>query len=65
MWGGYPGEWEDDHPVVVANEVGTDGIFFVGWRGHSDLPEGLAICDALVMPSVDDSYPRRRSRRWP
>ena len=43
VWGGYPGEWEDDHPVVVADEVGTDGIFFVGWRGHSDLPEGLAV----------------------
>ena len=58
VWGGYPGEWEGDHPMAVADEVGTDGIFFVGWRGHSDLPEGLAICDALVMPSVDDSYPQ-------
>ena len=58
VWGGYPGEWEDDHPVAVADEVGADGIFFGGWRGHSDLPDGLAICDALVMPSVDDSYPQ-------
>jgi glycosyltransferase involved in cell wall biosynthesis len=58
VWGGHPGEWEDDHPVTVADEVGADGIFFVGWRGHSDLPDGLAICDALVMPSVDDSYPQ-------
>jgi D-inositol-3-phosphate glycosyltransferase len=58
VWGGHPGEWEDDHPVVVADEVGADGIYFVGWRGHSDLPDGLALCDALVMPSVDDSYPQ-------
>jgi D-inositol-3-phosphate glycosyltransferase len=58
VWGGYPGEWEDDHPVVVADEVGADGIYFVGWRGHSDLPDGLALCDALVMPSVNDSYPQ-------
>jgi glycosyltransferase involved in cell wall biosynthesis len=40
----------------VARQVGTEGIYFSGWRGHTDLPEGLAACDALVMPSVDDSF---------
>ena len=58
VWGGHPGEWEDEHPVTVARQVGTDGIFFAGWRGHEDLPEGLAAVDALVMPSVNDSYPQ-------
>jgi glycosyltransferase involved in cell wall biosynthesis len=58
VWGGHPGEWEGEHPVDVAAEVGTDGIFFAGWRGHDDLPEGLAAADALVMPSVNDSYPQ-------
>ncbi len=58
IWGGHPGEWEDEHPVTVARKVGTEGIFFAGWRGHQDLPEGLAACDALVMPSVNDSYPQ-------
>ena len=58
VWGGHPGEWEDHHPVSVADEVGADGIFFMGWRGHSELPEGLVICHALVLPSVDDSYPQ-------
>jgi len=56
VWGGHPGEWEGEHPVTVARQVGDDGIFFTGWRGHTDLPEGLAACDALVMPSVDDSF---------
>ena len=56
VWGGHPGEWEGEHPVTVAAEVGADGVFFAGWRGHEDLPEGLAACDALVMPSVDDSF---------
>lgn len=56
VWGGHPGEWEDEHPVPVARGVGADGIFFTGWRGHEDLPEGLAACDALVMPSVNDSF---------
>ena len=58
IWGGHPGEWEGEHPVTVAEEVGADGIYFAGWRGHDDLPEGLAACDALVVPSVDDPYPQ-------
>lgn len=58
VWGGHPGEWEGEHPVDVAAEVGADGIFFTGWRGHEDLPEGLAMCDVLVVPSVDDPYPQ-------
>jgi glycosyltransferase involved in cell wall biosynthesis len=58
IWGGHPGEWEGEHPVDVATEVGSDGIFFVGWRGHDDLPSGLAACDALVVASVDDAYPQ-------
>jgi D-inositol-3-phosphate glycosyltransferase len=58
VWGGHPGEWEGDHPVTVSRRVGSDGVFFAGWRGHEDLPEGLAACDALVMPSVNDSYPQ-------
>ena len=58
IWGGHPGEWEGEHPVAVAEEVGSDGIYFTGWRGHDDLPEGLAACDALVVPSVDDPFPQ-------
>lgn len=58
IWGGHPGEVEGQHPVTVAREVGEDGLFFAGWRGHEDLPAGLAACDVLVMPSVNDSYPQ-------
>jgi glycosyltransferase involved in cell wall biosynthesis len=58
VWGGSPGEFEDEHPVTVAAEVGSDRIFFAGWRGHEDLPEALAASDALVMSSVNDSYPQ-------
>lgn len=58
VWGGHPGEWEGEHPVTVARQVGSDGVFFAGWRGHDELPDALAACDALVMPSVNDSYPQ-------
>jgi glycosyltransferase involved in cell wall biosynthesis len=42
IWGGHPGEWEGEHPVTVAREVGSDGAFFAGWRGHDELPDALA-----------------------
>jgi glycosyltransferase involved in cell wall biosynthesis len=58
VWGGHPGECEGEHPVTAARRVGTEGIYFAGWRGHEDLPEGLSACDALVMASVNDSYPQ-------
>lgn len=58
VWGGHPGEWEGEHPVTVARRVGIDGVFFAGWRGHDHLPHALAACDAVVMPSVNDSYPQ-------
>lgn len=58
IWGGHPGEWEGEHPATVAHEVGGEDIYFAGWRGHGDLPGGLAACDALIVPSVDDPFPQ-------
>ena len=58
VWGGHAGEWEGEHPYSVAQEVGAEGVFFTGWRGHDDLPLGLAQADVLVMPSVNDSFPQ-------
>ena len=43
---------------TAARRVGPDGVFFAGWRGHDDLPQALAACDVVVMPSVNDSYPQ-------
>jgi glycosyltransferase involved in cell wall biosynthesis len=58
VWGGHAGEWEGEHPYSVAQEVGAEGVFFTGWRGHDDLARGLAQADVLVMPSVNDSFPQ-------
>ena len=56
IWGGYPGEWEGEHPVDVARSGGSEGIFFIGWRGHDELPDGLNAADVLVAPSVDEPF---------
>lgn len=58
VWGGHPGELEGEHPVTVARAHGADGVFFAGWRGHDDLPDALAACNAMVLASVNDSYPQ-------
>jgi D-inositol-3-phosphate glycosyltransferase len=56
IWGGYPGEWEGEHPVEVARSAGSEGIFFIGWRGHDELPEGLNAADVLVAPSIAEPF---------
>jgi glycosyltransferase involved in cell wall biosynthesis len=56
IWGGAPGEWEGEHPHTVATELGVEGVFFAGWRGHGDLPLGLGCADCFVAPSVDEPF---------
>lgn len=57
IWGGSPGEYEGEHPHTVAvNEGVADDVIFVGWRGHDELPSGLACADAMVAPSVDEPF---------
>ena len=56
IWGGAPGEWEGEHPHTVARELGVDDVFFAGWRGHDDLPLGLACADLLVAPSTAEPF---------
>ncbi len=58
IWGGHPSEWEGEHPFTVAEAVGVDDIYFTGWRCHDDLPDALAACDSLIVPSVADPYPQ-------
>jgi glycosyltransferase involved in cell wall biosynthesis len=56
IWGGFPDEWEGEHPHTVAEREGAQDVFFVGWRGHAELPEGLACSDVMVMPSINESF---------
>jgi glycosyltransferase involved in cell wall biosynthesis len=56
IWGGFPREVESEHPYAVAQEVGAEGIFFVGWRGHDELPEGLTCSDVFVAPSLNEPF---------
>jgi glycosyltransferase involved in cell wall biosynthesis len=56
LLGGFPGEWEGEHPLRVVRETGDPDVFLGGWRGHEDLPDGLNAADLLVLPSVREQF---------
>jgi glycosyltransferase involved in cell wall biosynthesis len=56
LLGGFPGEWEGDHPLEVVRAAADPDVFLAGWRGHEDLPLGLNAADLLVLPSVREQF---------
>ncbi|MET9341840.1 glycosyltransferase [Nonomuraea sp. NPDC003804] len=57
MWGGYPGEHEGPHPADLAHDLDIDDdVFFLGWRGHDELPAGLNCADLMVAPAVNEPF---------
>ncbi|HVE67390.1 MAG TPA: glycosyltransferase family 4 protein [Solirubrobacteraceae bacterium] len=55
--GGYPGEWEGEHPVEAIEACGLEHeVFVAGWHDHEDLPDFLAASDAIVLPSVREQF---------
>jgi glycosyltransferase involved in cell wall biosynthesis len=56
LLGGFPGEWEGEHPLTVVRDTGNPDVFLAGWRGHEDLPDGLNAADLLVLPSVREQF---------
>lgn len=56
LFGGYPGEWEGEHPMTVVRETGVEDVFLAGWRGHGDLATGLNAADVVVLPSVHEQF---------
>jgi glycosyltransferase involved in cell wall biosynthesis len=56
LLGGYPGEWEGEHPLAVVRSTGAEDVFLAGWHGHDDLPDGLNASDVVVLPSVHEQF---------
>ncbi len=54
--GGFPGEWQDEHPFDTVRRVGAKDVFFVGWRDHDELAEILRCSDVFAAPSVDEPF---------
>jgi glycosyltransferase involved in cell wall biosynthesis len=54
--GGFPGEWEGEHPHDAIRRVGAQDVFLAGWHGHDELPAFLAASDVVVLPSVREQF---------
>ena len=46
--GGFPGEWEGEHPLDTIGRTGARDVFLAGWWEHRELCEALAAADVLV-----------------
>ncbi|HMJ37556.1 MAG TPA: glycosyltransferase family 4 protein [Baekduia sp.] len=56
LLGGYPGEWEGEHPSDAVAASCARNVFLAGWHGHDELPSFLSASDALVLASVREQF---------
>jgi glycosyltransferase involved in cell wall biosynthesis len=54
--GGYPGEWEGEHPADAIAASGARHVFLAGWHGHDELPAFLSAADVFVLASVREQF---------
>jgi glycosyltransferase involved in cell wall biosynthesis len=54
--GGFPGEWEGEHPLETIRRTGTEDVFLAGWHTHRGLSEFLSASDVVVLPSVREQF---------
>jgi glycosyltransferase involved in cell wall biosynthesis len=56
LLGGYPGEWEGEHPLETIERIGAEDVFLAGWHPHSGLPDFLNASDLLVHASPKEAF---------
>jgi glycosyltransferase involved in cell wall biosynthesis len=54
--GGYPGEWEGEHPYDTIAAIGARDVYLAGWHEHDALPRFFAASDAVVLASVREQF---------
>jgi glycosyltransferase involved in cell wall biosynthesis len=54
--GGFPGEWEGEHPYDTIRRTRARDVFLAGWHDHDELADILAATDVLVLPSVREQF---------
>lgn len=54
--GGFPGEWEGEHPIETVERLGAQDVFLAGWYWHDALPDFLAAADVLALASVREQF---------
>jgi glycosyltransferase involved in cell wall biosynthesis len=54
--GGYPGEWEGEHPYDAIRATGARDVYLAGWHDHDELPDFFAAADVAVLSSVREQF---------
>ena len=54
--GGYPGEWEGEHPYDAIRATGARDVYLAGWHEHDELPDYFAASDVVVLASVREQF---------
>jgi glycosyltransferase involved in cell wall biosynthesis len=54
--GGYPGEYENEHPWDAVQRTCARNVFLAGWHEHAALPSFLNAADAQVLASVREQF---------
>lgn len=54
--GGFPGEWEGEHPLETIARTGAKDIYLAGWHDHAELPAVFNAADAIVLPSAQEPF---------
>jgi glycosyltransferase involved in cell wall biosynthesis len=54
--GGYPGEWEGEHPAATIERIGARDVFLAGWQDQTQLPELMCAGDAIALASVAEQF---------
>jgi glycosyltransferase involved in cell wall biosynthesis len=56
LLGGFPGEWEGEHPLDTIARIGAKDVFLAGWHSHAGLPNFINASDLLVHASVNEQF---------
>jgi glycosyltransferase involved in cell wall biosynthesis len=54
--GGFPGEWEGEHPRDAIARTHARNVELAGWHDHDELPAMLNAADVIVLPSVREQF---------
>ena len=60
--GGFPGEWEGEHPHDAIRRTARSDVYLAGWHDHDELPDILAAC-RRARPAVGARAVRPGDRR--
>jgi glycosyltransferase involved in cell wall biosynthesis len=56
LLGGYPGEWEGEHPLATVERLGLEDVFLAGWHSHEELPDFFNAADLLLHAAAREQF---------